>query len=51
VFEVPTHPGYIKADQVIKALMTYGTERSTLEEAKELISQVRRRLMALIGPL
>jgi calmodulin len=40
VFEVPTHPGYIKAEHIIKALMTYGTERCTREEAEELTSQL-----------
>jgi Ca2+-binding EF-hand superfamily protein len=41
VFEVPTHPGYVKADQIVKALTQYGTaERSTLEEAEELVAQL-----------
>lgn len=40
VFENPTHPGCIKADALVKALCTYGTEKLTEEQAQELVSQL-----------
>ena len=39
-FEDPGHPGYIKPEQLVRALTMYGTEKSTESEADELTSQV-----------
>lgn len=40
VFEVPTQQGYIKADALIKALCTYGTEKLSEDQAHELVGQL-----------
>ncbi len=40
VFEVTGHPGMIKVDALVKALCTYGSEKLTESQAKELVSQL-----------
>lgn len=40
VFELPGHPNMIKADALVKALCTYGTEKLTELQAKDLVSQL-----------
>eukprot|EP00640_Fibrocapsa_japonica_P006837 CAMPEP_0113941546 /NCGR_PEP_ID=MMETSP1339-20121228/7439_1 /TAXON_ID=94617 /ORGANISM="Fibrocapsa japonica" /LENGTH=158 /DNA_ID=CAMNT_0000945721 /DNA_START=111 /DNA_END=587 /DNA_ORIENTATION=+ /assembly_acc=CAM_ASM_000762 len=40
VFEGNSAPGYIKVDALLKALMTYGSEKLSEEQAKELVSQL-----------
>lgn len=40
VFESTTQPGYIRAEALIKALCTYGTEKLTEDQAHELIGQL-----------
>lgn len=40
VFESTAQPGHIKADALVKALMTYGTEKLTEDQAHELIGQL-----------
>ena len=40
VFELPTQPGHIKADALVKALCTYGTEKLSEDQAHELIGQL-----------
>eukprot|EP01038_Epipyxis_sp_PR26KG_P009991 gene9991-13443_t len=40
VFEAPNRPGYIKPDQLVKALCTYGTEKLSIDQAQELVSQL-----------
>ena len=40
VFEATANPGYIKADALIKALCTYGTEKLSEDQAHELVSQL-----------
>ena len=40
VFENPMHPGYIKVEQLLEALTTYGSKQMTSEQARELISQL-----------
>ncbi len=40
VFEVGGNPGHIKIDALVKALCTYGTERLTEAQAKELVTQL-----------
>ncbi|RYH12863.1 hypothetical protein EON65_37095 [archaeon] len=40
VFETPTHGGHVKAETLVKALCTYGTEKLTEEQAKDLVSQL-----------
>eukprot|EP01031_Cornospumella_fuschlensis_P044811 gene44811-54807_t len=40
VFEAPTHGGHVKAETLIKALCTYGTEKLTEDQAKDLVSQL-----------
>jgi len=37
-----TQPGHVKTTAIERALTTYGTEKLTLEEAQDLLSQVRR---------
>eukprot|EP01039_Chlorochromonas_danica_P020033 gene20033-24368_t len=39
-FEVPGHPGLIKAENLIKALGTYSTEKLTEIQLKELVNQM-----------
>lgn len=39
-FEGNAAPGYVKADVLVRALTTYGTEKLTEEQAQELISQL-----------
>ena len=41
VFELPVQPGHVRIDTLLKALTTYGNEKLTDEQARELISQVR----------
>lgn len=40
VFESTAQPGYIKADALIKALCTYGTEKLSEDQAHELVGQL-----------
>lgn len=40
VFEIPHYPGHIKADALIKALVTYGAEKLTESQAQDLVSQL-----------
>jgi calmodulin len=40
VFEAPGHPGTVKAENLIKALCTYGTDKLTESQAKDLVSQL-----------
>lgn len=40
IFEVPGHPGMVKADALVKALCTYGTEKLSEAQAKDLVSQL-----------
>jgi calmodulin len=40
VFEIPGHAGYIKAEALVKALCTYGAEKLTEAQAKDLVSQM-----------
>ena len=40
VFEVPGNPGMIKADALIKALVTYGADKLTESQAQDLVSQL-----------
>lgn len=40
VFEASGNPGYIKADALIKALCTYGTEKLNEDQAHELVGQL-----------
>lgn len=40
VFELPGHSGVIKADALVKALCTYGVEKLTEAQAKDLVSQL-----------
>jgi hypothetical protein len=40
VFEAQTHPGHVRIDTLLKALTTYGVDKLTEEQARELISQV-----------
>jgi calmodulin len=40
IFEVPGQNGMIKVEALIKALCTYGTEKLSEAQAKELISQL-----------
>ncbi len=40
VFEMPGHPGMVKAENLVKALCTYGTEKLTELQAKDLVSQL-----------
>eukprot|EP00960_Hanusia_phi_P059844 764306-Hanusia_phi.AAC.3 len=44
VFEAPNSglpPGHVKTSALERALTTYGTEKLTVEEAQDLLSQVR----------
>ena len=41
VFEATSQPGYIRIDTLLKALTTYGSDKLTEEQARELVSQVR----------
>lgn len=43
VFETQTHPGHVRIDTLLKALTTYGLDKLSEEQARELISQVRPR--------
>ena len=40
VFELGGNPGHIKVDALVKALCTYGTEKLTEAQAKDLVSQL-----------
>lgn len=40
VFEGTAPPGFVKADALIRALCTYGTEKLSLEQATDLVSQL-----------
>lgn len=40
VFEGNSPPGHIKIDSVMKALITYGSEQLTEEQAHDLVSQL-----------
>ena len=40
VFEAGAHAGHIKADALVKALITYGTEKLTEDQAQELVGQL-----------
>lgn len=40
VFENSSMPGTIKADTLVKALCTYGAEKLTEDQAKDLVSQL-----------
>ena len=40
VFEAQANPGHIKAEALIKALCTYGTEKLTEDQAHELVGQL-----------
>ncbi len=40
VFESSLYPGCIKAEALVKALCTYGTEKLTEEQAQDLVSQL-----------
>jgi calmodulin len=40
MFEVPGQSGMIKTENLVKALCTYGTEKLTEQQAKELIGQL-----------
>jgi calmodulin len=40
VFESTVQPGYIKAEALVKALCTYGTEKLSEDQAHELIGQL-----------
>jgi calmodulin len=40
VFESHTQPGYIKVDALIKAIVTYGTEKLSEDQAHELVGQL-----------
>jgi calmodulin len=40
LFEVTGHPGMIKVENLVKALVTYGSEKLTEAQAKELVSQL-----------
>mmetsp|Transcript_11797 Transcript_11797/g.15404 ORF Transcript_11797/g.15404 Transcript_11797/m.15404 type:complete len:159 (+) Transcript_11797:195-671(+) len=49
VFEGASPPGYIKVDALAKALMTYGSEKLTEEQARELVSQLEPDANGLIN--
>ncbi len=40
VFEAAGHPGMIKAEALVKALCTYGSEKLNESQAKDLVSQL-----------
>lgn len=40
VFENVAQPGCIKADTLVKALLTYGVEKLTEDQAQDLVSQL-----------
>ena len=40
VFEGQNNPGYVKADDLIKALTLYGTEKMSPEAARDLVRQL-----------
>lgn len=40
VFEDFAHPGSIKASSLVKALLTYGVEKLTEDQAQDLVSQL-----------
>jgi calmodulin len=39
-FEGKSNPGFIKADKLLLALTTYGSDKISMEQAKELINQL-----------
>ena len=41
LFEGTAPPGHVKPNVLIKALMTYGTEKLTEEQAQDLVSQLQ----------
>ena len=41
MFECGAPPGYVKVDQLIKSLTTYGSEKLKDEQARELVTQVK----------
>jgi calmodulin len=40
VFEAAGHPGMVKAEALVKALCTYGAEKLSEIQAKELVNQL-----------
>lgn len=40
VFEVPNSNGLVKAEALVRALCTYGSEKLTEAQAKDLVSQL-----------
>ncbi len=40
VFEIPGLPGMVKAESLVKALITYGAEKLNESQAKDLVSQL-----------
>lgn len=40
VFETSSTPGMVKAETLVKALCTYGAEKLTEDQAKDLVSQL-----------
>lgn len=40
VFEAPGHNGMVKVDALVKALCTYGSDKMTESQAKDLVSQL-----------
>ena len=49
VFEGSNPPGFVKADALVKALCTYGTEKLTEEQAHDLVSQLEADPSGLIN--
>lgn len=40
VFENASQPGHVKAEILVKALCTYGSEKLTEDQARDLVSQL-----------
>ena len=49
VFEIPGQPGKIKAESLVKALCTYGVEKLTEAQAKDLVSQLETDINGFIN--
>ena len=49
VFEGSNPPGYVKPDNLVKALLTYGNEKLSEEAAHDLVSQLEVDMNGLIN--
>lgn len=49
VFEATAPPGYVRSDTLVRALCTYGTEKLSETQARELVSQLEADANGLIN--